>query len=539
MSTADRSQLRGRRAYWLLEIAAPWGVLRFADEAVTVTDADGDSYRYAGGLTRLTVGRGADLQALPIEVYADEVDWLLYLARGQGIEQASATLRRWHAGTSLEFAQVVLRGLLRDVELGDPRAPSRMRASLDANRHRMSDAVPPGEAQVNDVTWSGSPGPDEAIQGVHYPLVIGMPGFPSGSAAVPALGIRGNASGVTVYPVQFLIADGRIQASSVTISDLSATPRASEVHNVLTQEDDAGRLVSYVSISSGGSLIMEPGRAYFFGCSSDTGGGIRARDGDRPIRGLGEVLRYLYETYTRIDIDRDEMEARRAELDVFKIDTAIISPTKIDDWVQAEIVGKYPVVAVEGPRGLYFRRQRYTATPQDVSLHLRAGRTVGGGCRVERVSGLIRRPGEITNQLTVSYGPDAASGRMTRQAIISHRQNSNHTKWFPSYLAGVSHGIYGERPRELKLGVCWDAATAALVGRTTVERDALPRFGIQVSAPAELEAVRLGTVVSLDDPSLYATDRLATVEDVVVGPNTVTLDLTLLSDPMRTDVRTS
>ncbi len=536
MSTADRSQLRGRAARWLLDIETVWGILRFSDRPVSVTDTRGNTYQYAGGLSPLTVSLGADIEALPIEVYSEAAEWVLHHARGQSVEEAPVTLRRWHEGLTLELAYTIAVGALREVQIGDPAAPGRMRASLDANRRRMSEQVPTGEAQVNAQTWSD---PDQAIEGVHYPIVLGIPGYPTGAAAVPALAVQGNRDAVTVFPVKFLIGDGRIQASSATLTDLTSRPRTNEVHDVVVQKDNAGREISYLSVSNSTALTMEPGRSFFVGFSSDTGGGARARDGDRPIRGLGEVLRYLYETYTTVAIDAAEMEARRAELDVFKIDTAIMSPVYIDDWVRAEILGKFPVRLVEGRNGVYFARERYTATRQEVTLHLNANRASGGGVRVERVSGLQKRDGAIVNHLTVSYAPDAASGRMKKLVIVSHENNASHAKWYPSYLAAMSHASYGHKPLERQLGVLWDDATAALVARSIIARDSLPRHGTQVSAPPELESTRIGTVVAYTDDSLHYAERLARVDNVIPGPGAALLDLTFMSDPTRTNVRTS
>ncbi len=174
MVTGD--QIRAVAATWLLDLTFGGEVFRFATNAVEVTDSSGEVFRYAVGLADFewSYSQAGPDASVGLTINSS-VDWARMQARGVSLERASGTLRRHYAGTVLEQARIVLRGLSERVEYGAPDEP--LTLSLTSMPVEQSDTLPEPQAVVEAQTWPKDLNQfDEKLKGSYYPIIIGQPG---------------------------------------------------------------------------------------------------------------------------------------------------------------------------------------------------------------------------------------------------------------------------------------------------------------------------------------------------------------------------
>jgi len=186
--TAPRSQIAGKSAQLLLELDFQGLVLRFttASQAVTVVDADGDSFEYAAGMDSapVTTEAGAVFGAFGVSIPKGLVDWSLLRKRGHRFDLGSAVLRRWYSGQVLEQAEVIIRGLVTTPSWGSTFEP--MRFGIERQLRRRG-SIPGPAHSISADTWPVSVDTkvDPAVIGKDYQLIFGFPGRIDGEFSGP------------------------------------------------------------------------------------------------------------------------------------------------------------------------------------------------------------------------------------------------------------------------------------------------------------------------------------------------------------------
>jgi hypothetical protein len=544
------AQIRGRQAFWLLDLDLSGRVFRFATQDLEVDDHDGRTFTYRAGLGTLRVSRAA--ASISVEVASDgAADWAKLEAHGVDLASGTATLRRWFERQDLEAAEVVITGRIGTPEFGP--VPRPLTFSILDSSDLERTVVPPPEMVVDETTWPMTGGyvVDDPAYGEVYPLVIGYPGgLPNAilttlsAAATPAPLVEYAGGALTWAYSKLVIAGHPVEATSVRVYDLS--DGIYEDLDVSTMQDGRGRTVSYVDFFPAASLRAYPGHAYACAFLATYGGGLKWRG--RVLRKAGELLVYLltenlFETgqYVKTRVDVGAQEAQRAYFDRWNIDCVIDDSTDVLSWIRGHLMKILPMREVRGRNGIYFAAWRWDATAKEAVTTL----NLSGGL-VELVERVKTSPNEVYNEFRLQFAKRLPSGYV-RTLTLTGQPDDDDATIRGSYLCRISQqreatrtGGNGVRTMDVSSDVLWDPSSAALTLSMWAYQHALPPRPVAVQGGAELEALRIGDVVLVSHAGLYWTDRVALVEDVTSAEGgRVQLDLQVLQIPSRATRRTS
>lgn len=536
-------------------LAVDWysqGTVYWSDEPF-ILSVDGVSRGVNGGLADLTIGRADPSPQVRITVDSQRVDWLDPIRRGLIVSRIKARLYRWYTGDTAEEMRLLVDGYLVDATMADPSAPDRFSAVLrpvDQVLGRLlpsvtltKESIPNVPNIVNNEVEADSP----AI-GMYRPEVFGRPGQPTGRAAIPMLELTltDNTLGDFKSPA-WLLCGHTIRSSSVYIWDAgNGTVAAIEPVNLYTDEQSrrwagVAKTTNPFSGFPSADERVNSGREFFWGFFTGEGRSNPYRTGD--LRGLSDVLRYLYEFLGDRRIDQGRMEAYAADLNQYAIDAVLTEPTQIDAWIEGEILRVYPVRIIEGPNGLYCRRRVYRATEADAVATLS---TEGDGILVSPASPLSPVPVSEANHIRIEYGYEFLSNYSKSIEVgVTPGDTAETTatgvlKEGGAHLAEVARSFTEKIEAVLEVPTTWDQSTAHRLALDYLDREALPRYRRLYEGGIELEGLSIGDVVRVDDPAIDPSQTLlATIEEIETGRATARVTVELLRDPLMYDVPTS
>ncbi len=539
----SRSQVRGGHAVILLELAIGGTIWRFATESCDVTRAQTARVeRWSEGLVDLkALPRSASTAGITIAPFV--VDWAKLVARGLDLSMGRATLRRWYSGQDLEEAEVILTGPVEEAECGPISEPLSFQIGEEPWRDRTT--IPSPSMRISSTTWpvDADYRLDAVAVGQYYPIPIGYPGSAT-VGRVPAYLVEVSTGAHLVADSKFLFSGIEVAATSVFLHD--ASDELLDVVATLETTDLLGRTVAYVK-ASGADVRAIEGHEYYVSLVESMGGGVYNREKTACLRGAGELIAWLYgEGLSRIDpglaikvpVDKGRMEAQRAYLDKFLIDTVIQPPTDVHDWVSANLASLIPMEWVRGREGGYWLAWRFDATAEQAVDHL------------DTASGRIRRLGrkrtagssEVRTQFRLDYNPGIGSTFQSYAVLAAEATDDENVRAnYRCYIArereklrwGGGNGIVEHLMRTEAIK---DPATAQRVLEAQAAMRAIPPESMSYEGGPELEALDRGDVVLVSDSELYFVRRVALVEDVTPG-ETVRIDLKLLADPDRVNRR--
>jgi hypothetical protein len=542
-----RSQVRGGRPEYLLELRLQGTPYRFGSIPLVIARADGTSTTWQEGLIAVEgLPRSADSAAITIG--GGSVDWALLASRGQDLASGRATLWRWWAGQTLEQAEVILVGAVDGPEFGDSNEPLTFTLQVEAWRDRA--LLPSSSMRVDASTWPVDTDAvtDEPALGAPYPIPIGRPGAAAWDiygdlvdpesviAASPAYLVEYSESGIARDLSKLLISGVPIQASSVWVIDVS--DGLVEERTVQYASDLRGRRVAYVDFLSATVIRAIAGHEYAVAFPPGEGGVLDIEVSDA-ARGAGQVLQLLYGPLlsrcepgatVAIPIDRGRMAAQRAYLDRFLIDAVIRDSTSVHEWVERELAPFLPITWVRGQAGWYWQAWRWDATEEQAIAHL----DVGTG-RVKRSSRMRAVGTEDTySQFRLEYAC-GADGAPLRRRILAAEVDSNDARTRANWRCWQARAR--ERYRTGGSAAEWaqvcpvvqDDATADRIVEWLAARYATPPTEAAYEGGPELEALQIGDVVVVTDPDIYISRRVALVRDILPG-EVVRLDLWLLQE---------
>jgi len=544
-------------AVWLLDFTAGGVVYRFATTSTVVALADGSTIQYAGGLNELTLGSASQSgERSESVVVASSVDWFAVKARGATLRDQQATVRLYTEGDVLETARMYLRGRTTSPKHGTIGEP--LTLTIRENASDQAFEFPLAQAVVEDETWPVTPANIivDKNQGKPYPLVIGIPGHhpKAGTAyrpemASPAIYAEYKATATTAG--QMVIADGHIAAATVPLYD--ALNFGTSFDKAVTLTTDAlGRRVSVIQNAPAAASDVDLEWWVGFGNAGVYGGGRLNPYGAGYLRGAGDVIRWVLEECTTLDVDTAAVIGAAAWLNRWKVDAVINQSINMLDWLDSEVLAHIPVIRVNGPRGIYYAPMRWDAVDSDVVAHLRPG-------MVSRASDETQYDDEIRNLLTIQYRPQRDGTAYGSRRVLGPEYGRHESGWgvlgmtslpwntttfedvrfFADPLCRWSYAYNGPREWTGTNSSCWDDASVALSLDYMALRYATQKRMVRYGGPmGQLEGLEPGAVVRLTDPEIYVDAVLALVVERLTSTTQVYLDLVILDDPFKTSRKT-
>ena len=544
--------LLGTEGRWVL--AMDWyerGTVYFS-EVGFVLGTDAGDVLVEGGLGEITLGRVEASPEVRVVVDSDRVDWLSSWRRGLFLERIPARLYRWHTGDDLEDARLVVEGYLGDVTVADPTARDRLSAVLRPLDLVTGDLLPSltvTKASIPSLTFvvNAATTDDGPSLGASRPEVFGRPGYPTGQPAIPALELTLTDDTISDSKSPgWLLCGHTVRAANCLLWDVTDFA-VSVVEGVVQTQDEQGRTFSAAADTGNpwSPLTDErvnTGRSFWWGLASPAEGRSNPyRTGD--LRGLSDVLRYLYERVGGRKVDTGRMETYAAELNKYQIDAVLTEPTEIGAWIEGEILRVYPVRIIQGPDGLYCRRRTFRATEADAVATLS---TRGGGILVSATSPLSPVAVTLASRVRVSYAYRTLSTYQESVTVGVTPGDAAETTSAGVLAEGGAHWAeivepyVGTVEAVIEVPTTWDRATAQRLALDYLDAQSLPRHRRLYEGGVELEGLALGDVVRLDDPDLNPDEvLLATVEEVEVGGPSVRVTLEILRGLLLYDVPTS
>ena len=521
-------------AMWLFEVTVGGREFFFAERPVVAVDERGRSRVYQEGLGSIVAGwasEGTPERSIGIELDAAS-DWSALVAPGRSLERSPGRLLRWIEGALYETARVFLEGSCEGLQHGDELEP--LSFGLTRASPPDSSPIPPARAAVDASTWPVRSGWSTAASalGAGYPLVIGQPGSATVPASPAPLVETDHASLTTD---RALVCGGRVDAATVTVFDVTdAGAWESQSLAVATTTDLAGRTVSYVEVGGEFAVATDSTRRYEVAWTG--GAGLLDPTTGRALRGAGDVLAWLFRTFTRTPFDDAAFAASRSALNAYLVDTFVDQPISALELANS-IAAMLPVDLRQGPNGVYYGLRRLEVRAEEAVASLSADRR-----EIERDGPVEVRSGDLVNEVAVAYAPQGSGSTYTRRVIVTGQdradeldtqvRSADDARVLVTYRATLSQREHGLHAIEIELPHVHDDATARQVALDAITAQAFPRRGVRYRGGAELEAIQPDDVVLLTDSALGLADAPALVLDVVVGGPDLALDLLLYDDPV-------
>jgi hypothetical protein len=424
-----------------------------------------------------------------------------------------AILRRWARGTVLERALVWQSGDVVSPEWGA--REEGLAFSLERRAWDDTATVPSAAQVIDETTWPvRGTAPtyeiDDVCYGAAYPVILGCPGYVGyldgatapitpGSPAYLADYTEGAAAH---YQSILMIAGHEVAAASVRVYDLS--DGTSETRSVQHRRDLLGRKIAYIDFQ--GAITIRPvlGHEYRIAFDPDLGGGLLNRTRTTHCRGAGELVRRLLEGHTveiergTVAVDVGRLEAQRPYLDRVLIDTWISEAVHPWQWIAEYLLPILPADVVLGEEGLYLLAWDAPLRASEAGMRLDADKR-----RVARDGRLVEDTSEVYTEFVLRY----AYASTTSTYLLEERVGGEGD---PSYLCSIA-SQRRSRLWEVETQVVSDRASAQYVVRRQAWRRSSPSTPITYTGGPELEALRVGHIVVVQDSEVHLEERLARV----------------------------
>lgn len=533
----------------LLTLRLGGRLFRFA----SVAGSYGDVW-YEGGLGQVALTDAGDrLAEVDVSVLAG-VDWAQLAAEGMALEVGEATLMRYWP--LIDEVELLMRGVVSEPEYGGADEPLELTI-----RHEDGDAIPmiPPGATVSAETWpvnylvTGQPYSfsfDERIEGQLPPLVFGQPG----ASVVPGLAMAATRGATPGLIVQFawaaatpgqigdlspwnymLLSYGHVAASSVRVWLQGGSRQYQLDLSPFAAVDALGHPVTLAFFDGAHAADIGQGRLEaWVGWGLSEGGLV---EGDRPIRGAGDVISWVLRHRTRKAVDWGRLATVIDELNAYKVDAYVNAAIDGWQWLLDTLFPTLPVAVLESEDGLYLRLQRWGASRTDAIAHLEAGYAEGGaGLTVSRASRILSLRQQLSNEISVEYQwswGQVFAGRVWVTAAPGELGSGEpETRAYFDEACAASRAAVGYRPHPEPIEVPWthDRETAIRIARDMAARYAMPIRTVVMEGGWDLARIEPWDVVTVTDPSVSLYRRPALVMERSLSSSGVSLTLALLRD---------
>lgn len=528
------AEFTGADVIWLLSLTWAGRVFRWSTSTPdtgprVLTDEDGNTYEYEGGLVMPTVDRQVSLQATAVDglalgfsvLFPADVDVAQLVSQGHDLSTATAEVALHLSGGFYEDRAVVLAGGLRKPSYDVAGEP--VGFTVEAEPYDDGAIIPSASQRVTLSTWSGRPA---ASEGLYYPIVFGTPGafitsagsstVTSGSPAIVVVVTGASAS-------TLLIAGHKCAASTVRVYDADG---AGDDFSTTTTTDDLGQTVTTVDITAVSAIDRTSGE-FWIGWNS--GAALVDADGTTAIQSAGALAQWMLDRST-LSVDRGRWAAVASRLGRYTLAGYIDTPVEPSEWVDDNVLPLIPVTIASGPSGRYPILWRYDATSAEAVDHIEHGPGVS------RVGGIqyVTLRHEVTNEVRFDFAKRAKNGQAFRSVTVL-AESGGSSEEYPSRRALLSKARSGSRVRVLESDVVYDQSTALAVCHNVLARDAFAQRSVTYQVPQEFGHLDVGDVVTLTDANRYFTNLVALVQGVEWDHDTLSLELLLIEDPDRDD----
>ena len=399
---------------------------------------------------------------------------------------------------------------------------------------------PPSNQKASAATWGSDAVlslPDNT-DAIWYPWVFGCPGFvyPSDTFTdmlgwpVILVGIdtttRNNFDAAAVSAV-VVVAGHRCGFSSVKV--YNRTTGLSYTSAVTTTTDLLQTTVTIATIA-GADLNISEGDELWASCADASLSGVTANSG-RPLRGIGEISRWLLERSTiRFDQSRVSQLSR---LDRFKADFYVNEPTSAWQIIQDMVSAPIDTIGLAFPLAFWRRSnwgyflgvQPWDNTTPILQITAEEGWVRDGGLTCSSGQQIITDP-------SLTYASDEAQGTTLRRLTYAPAATPGAT--VNAYCASAYAAIKFRKSQEWTAETIQDPTTATLILDLIVRNlSTVTRSGAFIrQKSAGIEAV--GTVVSVTMPAQNLSNRLCWITSVQRSQSETRIEVATLPDLLRT-----
>lgn len=507
-----------------LTVEGPATTLRVASRRVSVTDERGRVLQYAGGLeepelvTPLELGgasggpRSVTLRCLPPYNVAERVA----IAGGWG--EVRGELALWCPSEPWGARVVVLRGRVQPTTWG----PRGAVLELELAEPPWDDPAvwPPADAVVTREAWPDAP---DSSLGARYPFVFGTPGT-----------MRDDGGTAVSYPAtpaiwiddvndKALICGEPVLASQVIV--YNATAAASYTATVSTERDGFGRACAIVDLA-GAAWTVGDELSVRDWTAGATDGGIQALDSAAALRGLGDLLLYLW-LRSGLDVDLSAWRALRDEFNRIEIGGYFDEPTAVASLVRDVLLPLAPDLALApGPRGVrpvWWRPWSY-ATGQQLTLAQTYARAQAQPTRADQ---------EPITEAEVAFGYDLSAGEYRGALGVCSARWAGGELWPTAHARAGYARVRRAQGERLETAWVWRREAAADVARTLVRLYWTSPEQDEISAPLWTWPLwREGEVVFVSDAETAQIERPWWVAGVGLRDGRCVLSLLRVEDPI-------
>jgi hypothetical protein len=268
--------------------------------------------------------------------------------------------------------------------------------------------------------------------------------------------------------------------------------------------------------------------------STYTGNGIV---GLSPL--AGDVIQYMIER-AGLPVDYARMASTTAALQAYRFDCAIDAQVKPLEWLESNILPFVPASVVQGNDGWYAVVWRRDAQAADATAVLDTNTDPD-----VRLLGDVNFDSDVINQCSLQYQYDVQHSRYTAtiyrggqpnlqpdSALVADVGESTYEPSDDAYTR-ISQAVFGVQSRTYSSACIYDSATAGRVLADKIRAFGQPRMRATYTVPRSY-GLELGQVVTLTDPDLSLSRRVALVESIEIDSTGLDgVRLLLIADPLR------
>lgn len=516
-----RSELVDAEVNWLVTIRYAGRDFRFSTRPLSVTNDDGDTLAFEGGLPEVQVEQvlaaisdAPELLSVSLDLVFP-VDVAELVAQGHDLSAATGEVALHVEGTVWEDRYVLLDGKVTNPLYGAE--DEEVSFSVVEMPYEDGAIWPDAGALVTRFTWPDHH-PDH--EGRVYPTVGGAPGryrATDGTTETvpgsPALIVEwtGTASD------KWLIAGHEVAASTVTVFGGDDSASVSVTH----EADGKGRTVAVVDVS-GESTAIRQATDVWVGWPS--AGGLLQDHGTDGMEGAGDTLLWWLRR-SSLRIDEGAIQGMRETLNAYTLGWYTDEPVTPWEWVQDNLLPILPLWLRSGLDGLYPVLWRWRAGPEDAVEHIEAGPGVvrPEGARVE----YIRQPSDIRNEIRLSWAVRPDEDNYLRETVITPDPDPLDPEQFTNVTCRASYHRYGEvRVQTLETDVVYDEDTATRILFWKVAALGFAQREVSYEVGQEFGWLELGQPITLTDTDLHLDEHPGLVAEMTAN-DTGRWDLTI------------
>lgn len=529
------SELRQNRVLFLLDLT--WGgvVYRLGTDEIDET-IDGELRHYSDGLDfgdswedsldLFTVSPSERAISITLSL-AGLVDVPARIADGHVLAAATARLAIYVEDSGV--SQTLLDGDVRQVEYGATDEPVTMTIE---ERPLLAPGLLPDPLQ-RLLAPAEFDNLSPRVLGQFYPIIFGYPGGEGGWGS-PALQHDAWLGGTG----SMVVAGNECTPGTVLVVNGSDDSTQSRTVNIERDNNQASVLRTAIDVTDP-TLTATSDAPYYLRWTRGNAGGVPSRrDPSTPMRGAGEIMRWLLDR-SGARVDQGRMAILEQQLDAYRLDAALVpGPTRISplEWVERQLVPILPISARVSSDGLYYVLWKWGATATDVVAKLNADEH-----QMSRVGAVeYSDRDDLYQQITLDYEFDYRHNAHQSSLLYTGDRtlaNSDVDAQLDPFLEyGFNLHARGHRSQvrslQRRTNVVVEEATSHLVLQYLSRRYGLQSRLVRYEVDPELAWLEPGHVVEITDEDLALVERIALVEGVALSSNrSVGLALRLLSNP--------